>query len=151
MTEETMFAPAERATAEKLAEERRIVLSQPNVLEMLDAQPNLAGVLNQERQFILVNHALLNLLGLSEAGDVIGTRPGEAIGCVHAHDLVGGCGTSECCSYCGAVQAIVESQKKGTTVTRECELMLVGGEAPTAVDLRVTAPRRPSAATSAPC
>ena len=139
MTEETMFAPAERATAEKLAEKRRAVLAEPNVLEMLDAQPNLAGVLNEERQFILVNRALLDLLGLSEAGDVIGTRPGEAIGCVHAHDLEGGCGTSEYCSYCGAVQAIVQSQKTRAPVTRECELVLVAGDEPTAVDLRVTA------------
>ena len=139
MTEETMYAPAERATSEELAANRQAVLAEANVLAMLDAQPNVAGVLNQERQFILVNHALLDLLGLSEARDVIGTRPGEAIGCVHAHDLEGGCGTSEYCSYCGAVQAIVESQKKRTTVTRECELMLVGGEEPAAVDLRVTA------------
>jgi len=139
MTEKTMFAPAERATAKKLAEERRTVLAEPNVLQMLDASPSIAGVLNQERQFILVNQALLDLLGLSVADEVIGERPGEAIGCVHAHDLEGGCGTSECCRYCGAGQAIMESQRKRAPVTRECELVLVTGEEPTAVDLRVTA------------
>ena len=139
MTEKTMFAPAERATAKKLAEERRTVLGQPNVLQMLDASPSIAGVLNQDRQFILVNQALLDLLGLSVADEVIGERPGEAIGCVHAHDLEGGCGTSECCRYCGAGQAIMESQRKRAPVTRECELVLVTGEEPTAVDLRVTA------------
>ena len=139
MTEKTMFAPAERATAKKLAEERRTVLAEPNVLQMLDASPSIAGVLNQERQFILVNQALLDLLGLSVADEVIGERPGEAIGCVHAHDLEGGCGTSECCRYCGAGQAIMESQRKRAPVTRECELVLVTGEEPTTVDLRVTA------------
>ena len=139
MTEKTMFAPAERATTERLAEERRTVLEQPNVLEMLDASPNIAGVLNPERQFILVNQALLELLGLSVADEVIGERPGEAIGCVHAHDLEGGCGTSECCRYCGAVQAIVQSQKTRAPATRDCELMLDAGDDPVAVDLRVTA------------
>ena len=139
MTENTMFAPAERATMEAIAAERRAVLAEPNVLKMLDMQPNIAGVLNQERQFVLVNHALLDLLGLSVADDVIGERPGEVLGCVHSHECAGGCGTSESCNYCGALQAILESQDTQSTVTRDCQLPLATPEGPAAVDLRVTA------------
>lgn len=139
MEEKTMFAPARRASAEAVAEQYRSVGSIEHVREMLDAQPSVAGIINRERQFVLVNEQLLELLGLDEIEDVLGRRPGEAFACVHSGETEGGCGTAEHCRYCGAVQAVLECQSRGSRVSRECRLTCKDGDGVVAMDLRVTA------------
>ncbi len=59
-------------------------------------------------------------MGLDDVREVIGLRPGEVISCVHAHELPGGCGTSEYCSSCGAAVAIVSCLESGRPSERKC-------------------------------
>lgn len=106
---------------------------------MLDANPSVAGIINPERQFVFVNEQLLELLGMTELGDILGKRPGEALSCIHAREAAGGCGTSEHCRYCGAVEAILECQKSRSRVTRECRITCSRGDGQDVLDLRVTA------------
>lgn len=110
-----------------------------HVQEFLDAQPNIAGIINRERQFVLVNEQLLEMLGLSDVEDILGRRLGEALKCVHSKDFKGGCETSESCRYCGAVQAIVECQRTGSKVSNECRITCFSDDGPEAMDLLVTA------------
>ncbi|HUY00187.1 MAG TPA: HAMP domain-containing sensor histidine kinase, partial [Candidatus Deferrimicrobium sp.] len=67
---------------------------------------------------------------------VIGKRPGEILGCVHSSEGEGGCGTSEACTYCGAVNAVLQSQK-GKAAVEDCRLVL--GSEEESYDLRIWA------------
>ncbi|MDP8262499.1 MAG: hypothetical protein P9M13_04250 [Candidatus Ancaeobacter aquaticus] len=52
---------------------------------------------------------LLIYIGIA-FGKVIGKRPGELFGCVHATEMPAGCGTSVFCTECGAVKSIISAQ-----------------------------------------
>jgi len=129
----TMFAPAERASADTLHQQTMLFSSLPLLPEFFDTIPNVMMVLNQQRQIVFANRALLDLLGLQTQADVVGHRPGEALDCVHATETEGGCGTTEFCRTCGAVRTILASLS-GTKATNECRIVQQDG---TALDLRV--------------
>jgi len=103
-----------------------------------DALPNIVMVLNRHRQVILCNRLLLDLLGVEDYESVKGLRPGELLHCVHACETAGGCGTTEYCSSCGAVNAILESQQ-GREVYHECRISVNNGRGLEAMDLGITA------------
>ena len=97
----------------------------------------LIAVLNEYRQIVAVNHSLLELLGIADATDALGLRPGEAAGCVYAHDGPGGCGTGRYCSDCGAVIAIVTAQETGKPAERDCALSVRRGRKVADIDFAV--------------
>ena len=135
---ETKFAPAERATYETLQAQQADFTDAGFMLEIIDAVPNGVVVLNKQRQIVYSNNAFFQAVQIDDSS-VIGLRPGEALNCIHAFESDGGCGTTEFCSTCGAVLAILQAQK-GKKSIRECRIVRQndeGGE--TAVDLRVWA------------
>jgi len=121
---------AVRAAATRIAEDAVVD-------QLLQNYGGLLALLNEERQILAVNQQLLGLLGVDDADQVLGLRPGEAIDCVHASDHVGGCGTSRFCATCGAAIAIVVCQEAGTPTDRECVLDCRIGGKPTTLDLHV--------------
>lgn len=132
----TQFAPAERASNEQIAAQAHYFLNLPLAKwRLFNAVPDVVLVVNQQRQIIFANHKLLNLMGLISEEAVIGMRPGEALGCVHAFETEGGCGTSEFCKTCGAIEAILTSLKGRETI-QECRISLQNDEA---LDLQVWA------------
>jgi signal transduction histidine kinase len=64
----------------------------------------------------------------------LGKRPGEAVNCAHAFQETGGCGTTEFCRSCGAVNAILESYC-GIQSVKECRISTTNNDA---LDLKVT-------------
>jgi len=70
-------------------------------------------VIDKNRQIVYANNEFLSLLGINSLEPVLGRRPGEVISCSHSGEELAGCGTSAACAYCGAVNAILESQKTG--------------------------------------
>ena len=106
---------------------------------ILNSLPYVAGILNEQRQFVFVNKALLELLNLTDPKYLLGQRPGETYHCIHASENEGGCGTSESCRYCGAVQTILESQKKQDQARGECRITAQGNEGTVSYDLQITA------------
>lgn len=134
----TQFAPAERADRKQLDGQSRHFLQFNLLRQVLDAMPNGVVILNQQRQIVYVNQPFLNFVGLADREEALGLRPGEAVGCQYASQTDGGCGTTEFCRTCGAVQAILQAQK-GTPDVRECRITrLVDGKFD-ALDLRVKA------------
>ena len=130
----TAFAPAERATAAEIRRQQSYF--QDRLLRrMLDAVPDIVLVLNTQRQIVFTNRPLLNFLGLESDASICGLRPGEALGCVHASQSKYGCGTTEFCSTCGAVRAILVSLQQQQAV-EECRIVQKNGDA---LDLRVWA------------
>ena len=134
----TWFAPAERAGSEKLDVQRSSILLDDLVDALMQAMPGYAMLINEHRQIIALNSNVLRVSGASLVEELIGKRPGEALNCIHAGDVPGGCGTGRHCSVCGAVLAIVESQEAGQKSEAECHVILKGAEE-TVLDMRATA------------
>lgn len=153
-TMETAFAPAERASAEEIRRQYEKLAQLPFVRDFLDAVPNMSVVLNEQRQIVFANRAFAEFLGLADRNDllgkshceafsclykdVLGQRPGEAVGCIRARLTEGGCGTTMFCKTCGVVISILNSQKTRMQDVQECR-MICGEEGPdgNALDLRV--------------
>lgn len=132
----TQFAPAERAESQAVAAlAERFATASPQMRAVLDAMPDAVVMLNRHRQIIFANRSTLNLLEQNN-GQLLGLRPGEALNCIHAYETEGGCGTTAFCSTCGAVRAILKSQR-GQADVQECRILVRGSN--DALDLRVWA------------
>ncbi|MGC9523232.1 MAG: PAS domain-containing sensor histidine kinase [Anaerolineae bacterium] len=103
---------------------------------VLDAVPNPVMILNVYRQIVYANQAMAGLVGVGNAEELIGMRPGEALNCIHANESEDGCGSTAYCMFCGAARAIFEAQG-GQAAVEECRVARVLTETPAALDLRV--------------
>jgi signal transduction histidine kinase len=65
----------------------------------------------------------MDMLGVRDADQLLGLRPGEAIECVYAHEEADGCGTSQFCSTCGAAIAIVVALGTDRPAERQCAIV----------------------------
>ncbi len=119
---DTHFATPERSSPDELTAEVEAVSNNPVVDSLLASVGGLIAVLNEHRQILAVNEALLHQLGLGETMQALGLRPGEALSCIHAQDGQGGCGTGESCASCGAVLAIMASLEHNAPNERVCVL-----------------------------
>lgn len=108
------------------------------LLAVFDSVPSMALILNEARQIVYGNRALLEQLNLVKLEEVLSLRPGELMQCVHTADG-SDCGQTEGCRYCGAVNAVLESQATRTPVTREARVTIQRHGGPAALDLSVTA------------
>jgi len=118
----TYFASPERVSDAELRKEVSSVSNNPVVDGIMRAAGGMLAVLDEHRQIIALNHSLLSFLGTHDIHGVLGLRLGEAVHCVHAHDMPGGCGTGEYCKTCGAAIAIVSSMEQNRPVERLCAL-----------------------------
>ena len=134
----TYFAPAGRDAPDELRRKSNVVAQTPWLTRTLNAMPSMAMILNGNRQIVAANEALLAVLNASVAA-VAEKRPGEAVGCIRAQEGPDGCGTSRHCVTCGAVNAILDSQKEEKKVVRECRILADSPNGITAMDLKVTA------------
>ena len=130
----TQFAPAEREDKRLISEQTSSFLQDQNLVPVLDAIITPLLILNKYRQIVYANKSFLELVNISDPALILGMRPGEAIGCIHATENKGGCGTTNFCSECGAVRAIL-SGIRGDTDIQECRILL--DDDPSALDLRV--------------
>jgi len=133
----TCFALSGRASHEMLLQESGKVANSELIATLLNAMPDFLLVLNEKRQIVAVNQRMLTAFGVAIPESLLGLRPGEAIGCIHAKDGPDGCGTAKKCAVCGAVLAILASQETGLPQQRECQLMT--GDDCHALDLDVLA------------
>jgi len=117
---DTYFAPAERSSSEELQKDVEVASQNPVISGVMQMVSGLLAILNEHRQILTINAALLDMLGIEDAGEALGLRPGEAIQCIHAHDMPGGCGTSKFCPTCGMAVAIVASLESGQPEHRIC-------------------------------
>ena len=133
-TIETYFAPAERLDFDKVKLQALKILDSPEFKKFTDAIPDIFMILNNKRQVVFTNSRLEEFLGKNHSDDMYGKRPGEILNCIHAHETSGGCGTSESCSMCGAVNAIL-CGLRGEYSIQECRIAANDGI--DALDLKV--------------
>lgn len=120
-SELTEFAPAFRQTMEVVLDQFRSFVG-THCRAFFDALPNMIMTLNSHRQVVFANKAFVSFLGHADVDELLGRRPGEALGCVNAASGQGGCGTSRHCRSCGAVVAIL-SAIGGTASSEDCRLL----------------------------
>ena len=130
------FAPAERRSGDHIKIQHETFRSS-GATRLVDTLPHLILVLNDCRQMVYCNEAVLKALAFEQADALLGLRPGEILGCIHAVDA-GDCGTTEFCSQCGAVKAIL-SAIEGRSGIQECRLLRNVGNGVEAMDLLVCA------------
>lgn len=117
----TEFASPERSNENDLFRQSEAVKKEFLTIETLNSLPIFVTILNEHRQIIFANKTILDHLKISDPISVIGKRPGEALCCLHAFESEGGCGTTEFCRYCGAVNAILLSQDMKPGI-KECRI-----------------------------
>lgn len=134
----TFFAPAERAAPALIREQASALATCPLTQVLSNATLDIVLIINEFRQIVFASDNIYPLLPskTEKLSDVLGLRPGEALGCVQAAIGPGGCGTSSACCECGAVHAILHGLG-GRSMTSECRITrLIGGKRES-MDLRV--------------
>lgn len=121
----TYFAPARRAQQQEIETTIQLVAQSPVTTALLRSATSMMCILNEHRQIVATNAALLDSLDMTHSDDAIGLRPGEAMRCVHEGDHPAGCGTGPFCRACEAAIAIVASQTTGRPVERDCVISVV--------------------------
>jgi PAS domain-containing protein len=122
MLSTTFFLLAERAEEATINANRAQMANEEQLNLIMQAMPDVAAIINEERQFVYGNQKLLTFLGFGSVEDLGSLRLGEAVGCKNAFDHEGGCGTGEYCRYCGAAQAMQQAMQKGERVAKECRI-----------------------------
>jgi len=117
----TEFAPAERISIEVVQRQAAAIMQSLIRPAVANATMQLVFILNQQRQIVFASQNWKDLTGERDCNCLLGKRPGEALHCIHAHEMEGGCGTTEHCRECGAVKAILKSLS-GTAAVEECRL-----------------------------
>ncbi|MFX1337033.1 MAG: PAS domain-containing sensor histidine kinase [Promethearchaeota archaeon] len=132
----TKFAPAERASEDEIKSQVKLFEKDEILSKFLGKIPAIFIIINKHRQIVYMNRGALEFTGLEDLSAAIGKRPGELFGCLHASEEEGGCGTTEGCTWCGAVNVVLSAQK-GNPSMRDCRLILGPNEI--SYDLRIWA------------
>jgi K+-sensing histidine kinase KdpD len=122
MSGSTSFTSPHRSSGEETRAGYELLKEETAFLDFLGAASGITAILDQNRQIVYANKELLDLLGITSVEELLGKRPGEAISCINASAGYSGCGTSEACSVCGAVNAIIESQELGVRTEKETRI-----------------------------
>jgi signal transduction histidine kinase len=134
-TSKTEYAPAESDSKESIDIQSKGFRQNQLLTNIANAVSQMLLILNKKRQIIYANNAFIDFLELPDSSTIIGRRLGGVLNCVNASKCDGGCGTSEFCRTCGAINAILESQLINHS-EKECRILTQTNDA---YDLRVTA------------
>jgi hypothetical protein len=103
----THFAPPERVPIAIIHRQAAELKEFPLASMFPDSIPNCAFILNEQRQIVYASDDVASMLPTIATKNILGLRPGEAFGCIHASEGNYGCGTTESCRLCGAANAIL--------------------------------------------
>ena len=117
----TQYASAQRTDAGEIRRYSRKFQDTPLLKSLFDSVSDMVMILDRNRQLVYANRALVQWMGLDSQDTLIGKRPGEIVSCENAAVSDGGCGTTEHCSKCGAVNSILMSQR-GIQNVQECNI-----------------------------
>jgi signal transduction histidine kinase len=134
----TEFASPHRAAPQELEVQSRAFREGVLFRQLLDRLPDMVMILNPDRQVVYANAAVLERCAAPGLAAIAGLRPGELFHCKHSSETPGGCGTTRFCSYCGAVNAILQAQG-GQMSVQECRMTVATERGEESLDLRVWA------------
>ncbi|WP_163326284.1 sensor histidine kinase [Draconibacterium mangrovi] len=131
----TSYAPAMRHTNGQLESQLKTILENKQLVNFVESISQMVIILNKHRQVVYANNSYKDFCRQLNHDPLIGKRPGETFNCANAFNSITGCGTTNACKSCGAVNAILESQK-GKRSTKQCQILTIENDA---LDLEVTA------------
>ncbi len=132
------FAPPLRLSNDDIIKQYQSFTHAALLKEVFNSLPVIIIILNDERQIVYSNEALIQHLGIKKISDIIGMRPGEVLHCIHSEKMEAGCGTSHECRFCGTGNILLESQSTKEPVSNESRITAqIDGET-VAYDLQVT-------------
>ena len=117
----------------------REIQSRRELVEILNRLPYMALILSSGREAVFANRSLLDTLGLAAMESLLGGRPGELLQCVYSRTHADGCGGTEECRHCQALQAVSVCLDKREKVVCEARLSARHEGRLAAYDLRITA------------
>ena len=137
---DTYYAPAGRDGLNDLLAQKASLEKIENLRDLISSLSYIVFILNEKRQIVFANQLLLSKLGIRDDMLIAGKRPGEALACIHTKEGPNGCGTSEFCRYCGAVNVILDVVNDKLPSTREAKITVrKGGKLEEQLDLEVSA------------
>ncbi len=136
---ESKYASAKRLPMDEILMSKDSLDRSPYIFEIFCSLSYIFCILNEYRQIVFVNDIMMKSLGIDKVDEVLGKRFGEAFECVHAKDEMGGCGTSEHCRYCGAVNSMIESKQMNQKTMKECRIRRLVKGKEFSLELEVTA------------
>jgi signal transduction histidine kinase len=140
MRMDTYYAPAGRDGLNDLLSQKASIEKINNIKDLLSSLSYIVFILNEKRQIVFANQLMLTKLGVRDDMLIAGKRPGEALACIHTKEGPNGCGTSEFCRYCGAVNVILDVVNDKLPSTREAKITVKkGGVLEEQLDLEVSA------------
>jgi len=122
MEKDARTTPSQRLPRKDLLVQLARARAESTLAPVLDAMADMAAVLNERRQVVFANRAMLDFAGSGSVEETCGLRPGEVLACVHAREAGDGCGDAEGCRFCGAAAAVRETLRTGAPATRECRM-----------------------------
>ena len=117
----TFYAPAEREPIEVVHRQARRLSQTPLARTFHQASANYLMVVNSRRQIVMASENVLDLIPEKTLTQLLGLRPGEALGCIHASECESGCGTSLFCRECEVLKVILTGLQ-GEREVQECRL-----------------------------
>ena len=136
---ETMFAPGERASPDKIKQQQDVLHSLSFLEELINNVTSVAIILNKELQIVYFNKALLELFNIKNPQELVGKRTGEAMNCKYKDKSTGGCGTAENCRVCLIVNSILKSQRELSKVVNETRFTQSRDGVESSFDLSISA------------
>jgi len=121
----TYFASPYRSQFDELERDFDLISRNPVIDGLMSFVGGFFAVLNQNRQVVALNNSFFELIGLDDPSRFFGLRLGEAVGCIHAHDMPGGCGTSKFCASCGAAISMLAALGGHKADERTCAIEIV--------------------------
>jgi len=113
---------SKRANIKEIIKTSKKLKENPLVNILINTTPELILILNSFRQIVMTNDNLLEFLKIKNENSILGKRPGEALSCIRCTHKSAGCGTTKFCKYCGAINAVFNSQKFKVRDIQECNL-----------------------------
>jgi hypothetical protein len=98
--------------------------------DLLLYEDTFLGVINDQRQFLLVNQAFLLEHRSEIQGQKLGLRPGDVLSCQNSLQSNRGCGTHSNCLKCEFVNLFqkVKNSKKPAEGSMQMQVILQGGQ-----------------------
>ena len=136
---ETKYASPDRSSCDELIKSNQSLDKIPYLNDIFCSLSYIFCILNDNRQIVFANDILMKTLDVGNVNQILGKRFGEAINCRFAFTEEAGCGTTEHCRYCGAVNAMMQCQKTGLKTTSECRVRRMVNDTENFLDIEVTA------------
>lgn len=133
------YAESARSSADEIQSLNILLSNAVELNTLINSTANIVLILNEYRQIVYMSDRTISKLNVSSLVDKLGLRPGELLGCTKSRNETGGCGTNVNCKFCGAVNAILESQVAKISVEKETTITIEEDDRYSTLEFRVVA------------